>query len=212
MATYLLRRCAWRTVPAATWGTAIQHQGWACPQRQSLEHATWGAAIQHQCWEMPTQIQSLQHATWGAAIQHQCWELPTQIQSLQHARFETLTVVLLMIHLLAHGPVSMHEWLLTFQRYCVPLRATEVTVTQCFKMLLTTHPITQHNTLEDFNPCCNTQLKIWYCHALIDATITLCQDVVTGKHTILHWIHQHLYLLFLTRMIQHGVQATSRCT
>ena len=75
--------------------------------------------------------------------------LPTQTQSLQHARSETLTVVLPTIHLLAHGPVSMREWLLTFQTYNVPLRATEVTLTQCFIMLLTSHSITQHDILED---------------------------------------------------------------
>jgi len=294
MARYLLCRCAWRTVPAATWGAAVQHQCWACPQRHSHYKMQWGTAVQHQCWACPqryshyktqwgTAVQhqrwacpqrhshyktqwGLQHATWGAAIQHQCWafpqrhshyktqwgtavhyqcwacpqrhshyktqwgtavqhqcwacpqryshyktrgiavqhqrwacpqrhshynmqhealpfstsagpahkdtvitkcnmrcchsasalSLPTKTQSLQNARFETLTVVLPTIHLLAQGPVSMCEWLLTFQRYCVPLSVTEVTVTQCFKMLFTTHPITQHDILEDFNPRCNT--------------------------------------------------------
>jgi hypothetical protein len=82
--------------------------------------------------------------------------LSTKTQSLQNARFETLTVVLPTIHLLARGPVSMHKWLLTFQRYCVPLSVTEVTVTHCFKMLFTTHPITQHDILEDFNTRCHT--------------------------------------------------------
>ena len=200
MARYLLCRCAWRTVPAATWGAAVQHQCWACPQRHSHYKMQWGTAVQHQCWACP-QRYSHYKTQWGTAVQHQRWacpqrhshynmqhealpfstsagpahkdtvitkcnmrcchsasalSLPTKTQSLQNARFETLTVVLPTIHLLAQGPVSMCEWLLTFQRYCVPLSVTEVTVTQCFKMLFTTHPITQHDILEDFNPRCNT--------------------------------------------------------
>jgi hypothetical protein len=40
----------------------------------------------------------------------------------------------------------------------------------------------------------------------------MCQDVIAGEHRIFSWVHQRLYLLLLTWVVQHWVQAASRCT